>query len=134
MKNAISLCLVSASFVFISGTPLAAVADTPQSSQAAAPAEACLLRSQMRGWESIKDDPNSIKIMVSPGHGYKIGFLGGECRSLRFAGLDARLSSPSNSGCVSRGDAMVFSGNPVAERCIIDSIEKLPPPPPDAPK
>ena len=133
MKHSISRCLVSVSFLLVSGAPLAALADAPQSTHAAAPAEDCLLRSQMRGWESIKDDPNSIKIMVSPGHGYKIGFLGGECRSLRFAGLGARLSSPSNSGCVSRGDTMVFSGNPVAERCVIDSIEKLPPLP-DAPK
>ena len=128
MQDHFKRSLILSSLLGVLGAAAPALADTPDSSTAPTVKEDCLLRSQMRSWKS-SEDLRSIIIMISPGRGYKVGFLGGECRSLRFAGLTAALSSGGNGACVSRGDRIVFSNNLAGDDCVIDSIEKLPPPP-----
>lgn len=95
---------------------LPAAADNPQARPA------CALVSQIDNFKEI-DDYSAI-IESSPSRRYKVTFMN-SCREMRwaqFARIEARPG-----GCLGKGDKIVVGRHGFYDRCVINTIEALPP-------
>ena len=115
MHNPCRTMLAAASVLALAAPALAD--DTPKK-----PRSSCAFVSQIDNFKEI-DDYSAI-IETSPNRKYKVTFFN-SCREMRwaiFARVDARPGI-----CLGKGDAIIVGRNGFQQRCIIDSIEALPP-------
>ena len=108
--------------MFAAGSVLAFAApiladDAPQK-----PRSSCAFVSQIDNFKEI-DDYSAI-ISTSPNRRYKVTFFN-SCREMRWA-IFARVEARPGI-CLSKGDAIIVGRHGFRDRCVIDSIEALPP-------
>ena len=90
----------------------------------------CIIVRAIHNWTDV--DERTAILETGPGQRYRVTFWA-PCREMRNSAF-ARLER-TGSMCLSRGDVVVFGEDPpmafqrtgISERCVIDSIEKLPP-------
>ncbi len=104
----------AAALVFATVAP--AMADAPP------PARPCPFVSQIDNFKEI-DDYSAI-IETGPSRRYKVTFAN-SCREMRWA-LFARVEARPGI-CLSAGDKIVVGRHGFADRCVINTIEQLPP-------
>ncbi len=115
MRHSVGAMLAATSILALAGPALAE--DAPQK-----PRSSCAFVSQIDDFKEL-DDYSAI-ISTSPSRRYKVTFFN-SCREMRwaiFARVDARPGI-----CLSKGDAIVVGRHGFQDRCVIDSIEALPP-------
>ena len=115
MRNSFGTAFAAASVLTLAGPALAD--DTPQK-----PRSSCAFVSQIDNFKEI-DDYSAI-ISTSPNRRYKVTFFN-RCREMRWA-IFARVEARPGI-CLSKGDAIIVGRNGFQDRCLIDSIEALPP-------
>jgi len=94
-----------------------ALADTPPT-----PKNSCVFVDQIYNFKEI-DDYSAI-IQTSPSRSYKVTFFN-SCREMRWA-LFARVEARPGI-CLSKGDKIIVGRNGFGDRCVIDTVEALPP-------
>jgi hypothetical protein len=106
------------------GAPGVALADDD------APPNECIMVRTISSWTDV--DERTAIIKISPRKEYRIRFWG-PCPEMRHSALARLDRGPGRSMCLRRGDAIVFRDSlPVGgqdwveQRCIIDSIERVP--------
>jgi len=115
MRNPFGVMLIAASVLALAGP--APADDTPQK-----PRSSCAFVSQIDNFKEIDD--HSAIIETSPNRRYKVTFFN-SCREMRWA-IFARVEARPGI-CLSKGDAIIVGRNGFQDRCMIDSIEALPP-------
>jgi hypothetical protein len=113
MRNPFGATLVVASILALAGPALAD--DKPQK-----PRSSCAFVSQIDSFKEI-DDHTAI-IQTSPNRRFKVTFFN-SCRELRraiFARVDGGI-------CLRKGDWIIVGRRGFEERCMIESVEALPP-------
>jgi Family of unknown function (DUF6491) len=115
MRNPLGAALIAASVLVLVGP---AAADDP----AKKARSSCAFVSQIDNFKEV-DDHTAI-IETSPNRRFKVTFFN-SCRELRWA-IFARVESRPGV-CLNKGDAIVVGRHGFQERCIIETIEALPP-------
>jgi hypothetical protein len=109
------MAVAGALFVVVYGSASAAEDTRP-------PRAPCVFVDQIDSFQYI--DEKSAILETSPSKRFKVTFLG-KCRELRwavFARVEARPGI-----CLTKGDKLVVGRHGFEERCVITSIEALPP-------
>lgn len=113
-----------AGVTFICGAAAAALLTLPAiaNEQQAKPRSSCAFVRQIDNFKEI-DDYSAI-IETSPNRRFKVTFVN-SCREMRwahFARIEARPGI-----CLSAGDKIIVGRHGFADRCVIRSVEALPP-------
>lgn len=114
MRNPLGATLAAASILALAGPALAD--DKPQT-----PKSSCAFVRQIDSFKEV-DDHTAI-IETSPNKRFKVTFFN-SCRELRRA-IFARVDS--GGVCLRKGDWIIVGRQGFEERCIIETIEALPP-------
>jgi Family of unknown function (DUF6491) len=121
MRKPLCALLSLASLLAISGS---ALADRPAEDDRARdkPRSSCAFVSQINNFKEVDD--RTVIIETSPNRRYRVTFFD-RCREMRWA-IFARVESRPGV-CLSKGDVLVFGRGDISERCMIESVEALPP-------
>ena len=102
-----------------------ALSAAPALADDAKPDEGCAFTDRLTSWQDV--DNNTIIIKMGVTHRYKVTFIN-DCREMRNA-LTARVETRPGI-CLSAGDRVIFGQQHGFKNiCVIQSVEKLPPPP-----